>query len=465
MRGSGERNERMVVGLLAGCGMLSSLQFTLVVPILPRVPELLGTTASDASWLITITLLVGVVGTPVVTRLADMYGRRRLLLVAMGLLVTGSLIAALIPGFPAVMVGRALQGFGTAVVPIGIALMSSLVSRERATFGIALMSGTLGIGSALGLAVAGPIVAVAGLPAIFWVSAVIGAAFFVLSLRYIREVPTTPTGRFDLVGAALLTAGLAALLLGISRGQTWGWTSTITLTLFAVAAVTLPAWVAWERRHPRPMIDVRIALSSPILPINLASFVATFGMYANHLLTTQEALAPAATGYGLDAAGAAVGLFLLPSAVVMVVLSPVAARVITRFGSRVALMLGASIMAAAFVFRMLLHSDPIAVMVGSGLVGVGVAFAFASMPSLITASVPSDQVAAANGVNSVVRTLSGAVATALFAFLIAMLPSPVDDSFLSDDALQLAFATAALCGIATVVIAAFLRLPPIKESA
>lgn len=453
-----------MVGLLAGCGMLSSLQFTLVVPILPLVPDLLGTSAADASWLITITLLVGVVGTPVITRLADMHGRRKMLLVAMGLLIAGSLIAAAVPGFVPVMIGRALQGFGTAVVPIGIALMSSLVSPQRATFGIALMSGTLGIGSALGLAVAGPLVAWGGLTTIFWVSATIGSTFFVLILLFVDDSPVARRSRFDFFGAALLTLGLAALLLAISRGQMWRWGSPTTLTLVIVSAAALTLWFLWERNHPMPMIDVRVATSSPILPINLASFVATFGMYANHLLTTQQALAPTVTGYGLAASGATVGLFLLPSALVMVLLAPVSARVITRYGGRASLMLGATIMAAAFVFRMLVPADAMTVTLGSGLVGVGVAFAFAAMPSLITSSVSSDQVAAANGVNSVVRTLAGAVAAALFALLIAVLPAAADDAFLSTDALQLAFGTAALCGIATVLITAFLRLPKTKDS-
>lgn len=445
--------------------MLSSLQFTLVVPVLPLIPELLGTTAADASWLMTVTLLVGVVGTPVVTRLADMHGRRRMLLVAMGLLILGSLIAAVGSSFAAVMIGRALQGFGTAVVPIGIALMNSSVSPRRATFGIALMSGTLGIGSALGLAVAGPLVAWGELPMIFWVSATVGAVFFALILLRVRETATTQGGAFDIVGAVLLTFGLTTLLLGISRGAQWGWTAPITLTMATVAMVAMPVWVMWERRHRHPLVDVRIAMSSPILTINLASFVATFGMYANHLLTTQEALAPATTGYGLAAIGSTVGLYLLPSAVVMVLLSPVAARVILQFGGRTALMLGAGIMAIAFLFRMLVHSDALTVMIGSGLVGVGVAFAFASMPSLITASVPRAQIAAANGVNSVVRTLSGAVAAALFALVITLLPAPVDDSYLSHTALVLSFCVAAACGLATVLIAAFLRLPDPKESA
>ena len=460
-----ERHERLVVGLLAACGMLTSLQFTLIVPILPLIPDLLDTTPADASWLITVTLLAGVVGTPVVTRLADLHGRRLLLLVSMGLLVLGSVIAAVIPGFTAVLVGRALQGFGTAVVPIGIALLSALVSRRRAVLGIALMSGTLGMGSALGLVLAGPLLEWGGLPTVFWCSAIVGAAFCVLIRLRIPEAPTGPARAFDLVGAALLALGLTALLLAISRGQYWGWTSALTLGLALLAALTLAIWMLWERRHPAPLIDVRTAMRPPILPINVASFFATFGMYANHLLTTQEALAPASTGYGLATPTAAAGLFLLPSALTMILLAPFAARVITRFGGQRALLLGSSMMALAFVFRLFLHGGALPVVVGSALVGVGVAFAFAAMPSLITASVPADQVATANGVNSVIRTLSGAVAAALFAFVIAALPSTADPSFLSEEALRLSLGFAAACGVVTAILAAFLRLPLSKEPA
>jgi MFS family permease len=445
--------------------MLTALQFTLMVPLLPLIPELLDTTAADASWLITITLLTGVVGTPVVTRLADMHGRRRMLLVSMGLLVVGSVIAAVVPGFTAVLIGRALQGFGTAVVPIGIGLLSALVSRRRAVLGIALMSGTLGIGSALGLVLAGPLLEWGGLPAVFWCSAILGTLFCILIRSQIPEAPTGPARTFDLIGATLLALGLTALLLAISRGQYWGWSSALTLGFGLCAIATLALWMLWEQRHPAPLIDVRTAMRAPILPINVASFFATFGMYANHLLTTQEALAPASTGYGLEVATAAVGLFLLPSALTMIGLAPLSARVISRFGGQRALLLGSVMMAIAFLFRLLFHGSALAVLIGSALVGAGVAFAFAAMPSLITASVPSDEVATANGVNSVIRTFSGAVAAALFAFVIAAMPSTADPAFLSEQALQLSLGFAAVCGVVTAILAAFFLRPPTKEPA
>lgn len=456
------RRERGVVGLLAACGVLTSLQFTFIVPVLPRIPALLGVSATDASWLVTITLLIGVVATPMLTRLADTRGRRRMLLVTMGAVVIGSLIAV-IPSFATVMIGRALQGCGTAVVPVGIALMSSLVSPRRAVLGIALMSGTLGIGSALGLTLAGPLVEWGGLTGIFWCTAIVAAALGVLVRIRISEPPRGTPVPLDVPGVLLLTLGLTGLLLVISRGQEWGWLSAPTLTLAGVAALSLAGWVPWERRHPHPLVDVRTTLRAPIAPINVASFFATFGMYANHLLTSQEALAPRTTGYGLAIAPDSAGLLLVPSAVTMIVMSPLAARVIDRHGGRASLILGATIMTLAFLFRLAFHAAPFTVVSGSALVGVGVAFAFASMPALITASTAPAHVASANGVNSVVRTFSGAVAAAAFGLVIAALAAPADPSFLSHDALRLSFAVAALCGALTALLAALIRIPRPEE--
>ncbi|MCR2813304.1 MFS transporter [Microbacterium sp. zg.Y1084] len=447
------RGERRIVGVLAACGMLSSLQFTLVVPILPEASRLLGVSAGDAAWLVTITLLVGTVGTPVLSRLADMYGRRRMLLVAMTLLVAGSVLAAAVPTFTAILVGRALQGFAVAVVPIGISLLSALVKRRRAEMGMALISGTLGVGSAVGLALAGSLVTWGGLPAIFWLSAAAGSVFTALVVLFVREAPARDPGRFDLIGAVLLSLGLVALMLVLSRAAAWGPATGTTIGTLAVAASALTGWLLWERRHPSPVIDVRTSLRSPVLQINVASFVATFGMYANHLLTAQEALAPTSTGYGLGLPLTTAGFLLAASAVSMILLSPVAGRMLSRFGGRITLAVGAAVMTAAFVFRLLFHGSVPLVAVGAALVGSGVALAFAAMPALIMASVPAHQTAGANGVNSLARSLSGAVAGAAFALVIMAAPAGPESAYLSASALSWCFAAVAVCAAVTCLLA------------
>ncbi|MEI3849632.1 MULTISPECIES: MFS transporter [unclassified Microbacterium] len=437
------RSARLTIGVLALTGMIASLQFTLLMPALPLVPAELGVPAEDAVWLVTITLLTGTLGTPVLTRLGDLYGRRRMLLLSVGLLVVGSVVAASVPSFTAVLIGRALQGTANAAIPLGIGLMAALLDRTRAVLGIALMSGTLGIGSALGLVLSGVLTAAGGLPAIFWFSAVAGVVVGGLIAMTTRESPRGGPQRFDVLGTALLAVALTALLLLISKGTSWGLTSAAGIVCAVVAVLGFAIWFPWEWRHPRPVVDVRAALRAPVLQINIASFFATFGMFANHLLTMQEALGPVETRMGLGLPEVVAGAVLAPSAVLMILLAPAAARALSRFGGRATLCGGCAVMAAAFLFRAVAHGDVVLVVLGSGLVGAGIAFAFAAMPALITEASPAADVAAANGVNSLVRALSGAVASAAFAFALVSWPATADPDFLSDTGLTASLITVA----------------------
>ncbi|MCH6231648.1 MFS transporter [Microbacterium sp. CFH 31415] len=454
------RRERATIAVLALSGMLSSLQFTLMVPALPDVPAALGVSANDASWVVTITLLAGTVGTPIVTRMADMYGRRRLLLICLALLAAGSALAAVGMTFPTVLVGRALQGFSASIVPIGISLMRDSMSRDRAVGGIALMSGTVGIGSALGLPLSGVLGSVGGLAAIFFFSAGAAALFVPLVWRIVPESPVLERERFDLTGALLLSAGLTALLLAISKGFVWGWTSPPILGCALVFVVAIAAWIPLQLRSPSPIVDLRTSLRRQVLLTNVAALFVTFGMFANHLLTTHEARAPIESGAGLGLPTILGGLTMLPSALAMVGLTPVAARMLRRRGGRETLMLGSAIITLAFVFRLLVHDGVVAVVLGAFLVGIGTAFAFAAMPTLISDAVPRDELAAANGLNSLVRSLSGAVTSSLFAMVIASMPWPGSPEFISGDGLAVAFAVTAAATAVGTAIAFFLPRPP-----
>ncbi len=145
----------MTIVVLSLCGMVSALQFTLVIPLLPEFPGLLDISTSNSSWLVTATLLTAAVSTPVVARMADMYGKRRMLSVALGAMIVGSVICAMEVSFLTMIAGRALQGFGASLIAVGISLLRDKLPPERIGSAVALMSATMGIGSALGLPLAG----------------------------------------------------------------------------------------------------------------------------------------------------------------------------------------------------------------------------------------------------------------------------------------------------------------------
>jgi len=441
------------VPVLSMTGMLSSLQFTLFLPTLPEIPELLSVNANDATWVVTITLLVSTAGGPVIGQLADIYGKRQVLLLSLAMLVSGSVIAAIGQDFLAVLIGRGLQGVAATTIPVGISVLREALGREKSNSAIGFMSATIGIGSALGLPLSGALSELGGLTSLFWFSATAGLIVFLLLVAVVPKSVKKPSRRFDVIGAILLSTLLAALLVAVSKGLVWGITSKELIIVYLVIAVTLPLWLVHSFRVNDPIVDLRLSFSSPVLVINVSSFFVAFGMFANHFLTIHEARAPIESVIGLGLPALTAGFILLPSTVALVALAPVASRLINRFGGRITLALGSLVIAAAYLFRLVAHEGIIAVTLGAFLVGIGSAFAFTAMPSLINDAVSLPQLASANSINSVARSFSGSVVSALLAFLIVAQPNSAATDFISQAGLVTSFGFSAALALAGSILA------------
>jgi MFS family permease len=218
-----------IIAVLATAGLCSSFMFTLMVPIQSRLPELLNASREDTAWVVTSTLLAAAVITPISGRLGDMYGKRRIVLVLVGVMVVGSVIAALSPGIIGIIVGRALQGAIVGVVPLGISIMRDVLHEDRVDSAIAFMSATLGVGGALGLPISALVTERSDWHVLFWMAAGLGVIVFGLVVWIIPVSVLRTAGRFDFIGAAGLAIGLIGILLAISRGNEWGWGSTPVL--------------------------------------------------------------------------------------------------------------------------------------------------------------------------------------------------------------------------------------------
>jgi MFS family permease len=422
--GRARRPTGAIIAVLCLAGTTVSLQQTLVVALLPSFAQLLGVSGDDISWLITATLLTSAVATPVVARLADMYGKRLMMIVCIVVMTTGSLLAALSSGsFALLIIGRALQGFAAALIPVGISIMRDELPRDRVSSAVALMSATLGIGGALGLPLGGLLFGRFGWSSVFWLSVVVGVAILVAVAVVVPESGVKTRGRFDVLGALLLSAALTCLLLVISKGGRWG--GEVMLLLLVIAAVALAVWVPYSLKVSQPLVDLRTSARRPILLTNLASILVGFALMANILGSTQQLQLPAAAGgYGLSAVGA--GLAMVPGGLAMVVFSPVSGRMITSLGGRITLITGCAIMAVAYVGRVFLDHALPSIILGSAVVSVGSAIAYAAMPSLIMANVPITETASANGLNALLRALGTSTASAVIAALLTGLTITVD---------------------------------------
>jgi MFS family permease len=436
-----------LVFTLACAGIMVSAMQTLVVPLIGELPRLLHTSASNGFWAITATLLAGAVTTPVFGRLGDMYGKRRMLLFALGVLILGSIVCALSASLIPIVVGRTLQGCAFCVIPLGISIMRDELPPEKMGSAMALMSSSLGVGGALGLPAAAAVAQHTDWHMLFWGSAVLGMIIFVLVVTLVPESPVRSGGRFDLVGAVGLSAGLICLLLGISKGGDWGWSSGTVLGLLGAAAVVFLLWGRWELRATGPLVDLRTTTQRQVLVTNLVSVVVGFAMYAMSLVIPLLLQLPKSTGYGLGQSMVAAGLWLAPGGIVMMLVSPLSARLSRARGPKISLLVGAAVISAGYWLGLVMMDTPWQVCLIGILIAVGIAFSYAAMPALIMSAVPLSETAAANGLNSLMRSIGTSLSSAVIGVVLAHMTTSLGTPSLNG------FRTAFVIGGGTALLA------------
>ncbi|MFJ2845327.1 MFS transporter [Streptomyces griseofuscus] len=450
-----------VVAALALAGTVAAIMQTLVTPLIAELPRILHTSSSNAAWVITVTLLVGGVCVPVSGRLGDLVGKRRMMLICVVPLVIGSVACALSTSVVPMIVGRGLQGMGMGMIPLGIALLRDVLPAEKLSGSIALVSASMGIGGAIGLPLAAAVAQYADWQLLFWGSAALAVIVGVLIFVVVPDVPAGAKGqRFDAIGAIGLAIGLVALLLAISKGADWGWASGTTLALFAVAVLALPAWGRWELRTRDPLIDLRTTARPRVLITNAASVLIGVGMYSFMLIAPQLLQFPKATGFGLGQSMLAAGLWIAPGGIMMMVISPLGGKLINARGPKLALTCGAVVMAAGYALALPLMGTAWGIMLSGIVINSGVALAYGSMPALIMSSVPLSETAAANGFNTLMRSLGTTIGSAVIGVVLAHMTITLGGYTLASEN---GFRTGLLigCGVALVsaAVASFIPAP------
>ncbi|MEU8967698.1 MFS transporter [Streptomyces monashensis] len=417
--------DRCTIPVLASGGILMAVMQTVVVPLLPDLPRLTGASAAAVSWTVTATLLSGAVLTPVLGRAGDMYGKKRVLTAALVLMTLGSVMCALTSDIGVLIAARALQGAAACVVPLSISILRDELPPERRGSAVALMSSTVGIGAALGLPLAALVVQYADWHTMFWLTGALGALGVAATWWAVKESPVREPGRFDVLGALGLAAGLVCLLLGVSQGGTWGWGSARILGLFLAALVILALWWWQQLRTERPLVDLELVGRPRVGLSHVAALLTGFAFYANSLVTAQLVQTPKTTDYGLGLSIVATGLCLLPGGVTMLLFSPLSARISAACGPRITLALGAAVIACGYAVRIADSRDLWMIIVGATVVATGTTLAYSALPTLILRAVPAGQTASANGVNVLMRTIGQAVSSAAVAAVLVHHSSPV----------------------------------------
>ncbi|MGW9132261.1 MFS transporter [Streptomyces sp. NPDC055681] len=445
-----------VVATLAFAGITAAIMQTLVTPLIAELPQILHTTSSNAAWVITVTLLVAAVFVPVSGRLGDLLGKRRMLIACSVPLIVGSVVCALSSSVIPMIIGRGLQGMGMGMLPLGIALLRDVVPAEKLSSSIALVSASMGIGGGLGLPIASAVAQYTNWRVLFWGSAALAVAVAALIWFLIPDVPAGAKGqRFDLPGALGLGAGLVSLLLAVSKGADWGWGSATTLGLFAAAVVILVGWGLWELRTRDPLVDLRTTARPRVLLTNLASIFVGTAMYASMLVVPQLLQFPEATGYGLGQSMLAAGLWMAPGGLMMMIVSPLGGKLTDARGPKFTLISGVLVIAAGYGLSLALMGSAWGLMLVTIVTSSGVGLAYGAMPALIMGSVPLSETAAANGFNTLMRSLGTSVGAAVIGVVLAQMTTTTGGyTFASEDGFRTALMIGGGVALLGAVIAA-----------
>ncbi|PZE25690.1 MFS transporter [Curtobacterium sp. MCBD17_028] len=412
-------NTTLIVVYLALGGLAYAVLQSLVAPALSTIGKDLGASTSNVSWIITAYLLSASVLTPIFGRMGDMMGKRRILIVVMSLLLVGTVVAALAPNLATLIVARCLQGAAGAVLPLSIGIVRDELPKDRVSVVIGLLSGIFGIGAGIGIVAAGPIVQHLDWHWLFWLPLaliVVGLAGIVFGMP---ESDVRKPGRLDLAGTAILSISLVALLLAVSEGETWGWGDVKTIGLLAVGVVALVVFIVVELRVKAPLIDVRLFRIRGVWTAHVVALVFGFAMYGTFVLVPTLLQLPSFTGYGFGKTASQAGLFLLPTVLMMIVVSPVAGALVRRTGPKPPLVIGGVLLTAAFVLPGLAHDQVWQILVSGILTGAGIGFGLSAASNAIIESVPIEQTGEAISANTVVRTIGSSVGTAIIAALIS----------------------------------------------
>ncbi len=406
----------VVAGLvLATLG--ATLPQSMTAPVIGMTAEAFETTTAEASWTLTIVLVVAVATTPLIGRIGDRYGARRVLLVLLPIVGAGLLLAALAPTIGWVVVARAIQGLGGGVLPLSVAIVRNIVpDRDRAS-AVGLVTATYATGIGFGVVVSGLLADNLGLRALSWVPLLVVALAEVVLVVSLRHVPRVHGVHIDARAAIALAVGVVAILLAVTEAPRLPYPVAWVGGCVAVAVVSLGWWRRRERHSPDPLIGPQGLRRRQVWSTHLTAFLIGAALLGMLVLVPAFAEAPnsAAPADGLSATVTAAGLLLLPATVTMLVVGPLAGILRRWMGARLPVVLG-TVLAAGGALWMLAGARELFGMIGGTvLVGAGIATASAGLINVIVDVVDADQVGSATGVNVVARQLGGAVGAALIA--------------------------------------------------
>jgi EmrB/QacA subfamily drug resistance transporter len=403
--------------LALGVAAFALLQ-SLVIPVLTTVQHELHTSQGTATWVLTAYLLSASIMTPILGRIGDMTGKKRVFVATLIALAAGSLLAAVASSIGVLIVARVIQGIGGGMVPVAFGIIRDEFPARKVTGAVGILASLTAVGAGLGIVLAGPIVNLLGYHWLFWIPMILTVVAAVSAVLFVPESPVRTPGRISWLPALLLSAWLVALLIALSQAPVWGWGSGTVIGLLTGAVVLAAGWVISELRAATPLIDMKMMRQTAVWTNNLVALLIGVGMYATFAFLPEFVQTPAAAGYGFGASITRSGLMLLPSAITMFGVGMFAGRLAARLGGKVLVVAGCLIGSVAMAILAFAHQQQWEIYLSNAIMGVGFGLAFAAMSALVVAAVPHSQTGVASGMNANIRTIGGSIGAAVMASIV-----------------------------------------------
>jgi MFS family permease len=421
----------------------------LVLPVLSTFQHELHTSQNTVTWALTSYLLSASVATPILGRVGDMMGKKKVLVAVLIAVAVGCAVSAMATSIGVMIIGRSIQGVGGAVLPLAFGIIRDEAPANKIPSSISIIGALGAVGAGAGVVLAGPIVNALDIHWLFLIPGVVAAVTALVAIVVIPESTSRAPGHVALAPALALSGWLVALIVAVSEGQQWGWTSVRVLGLVAATVVLFVIWVQLEQRAEQPLIDLQMLRLRAVWSTNLIAFLFGAGLYATFSFVPELVQTPPSAGYGFGADTTASGLFLLPMTVTMFVFGMFSSRAAARIGSKRVLIIGSVATILTCALLTFAHRDQWEIYLASAFLGVGVGLAFSAMSNRIVAAVPANQVGVASGMNANIRTIGGAIGAAVVAAVITSGVAP--GHFPKDSGYRNGFGVLMLAGILAAV--------------
>ena len=403
------RTLRLTLTLLA---TMMSIIGSLGAPLIGTVAQANHISLSSAEWILTATLLTGALATPVMGRLADGHLQRRVVLVALSIVLVGLVMSALSRDFTWLLVGRSLQGLGMGLLPVTMTIARSHLAPPLAARTIASLSVTAAIGVGLGYPVTSVIAQYFDYHSAFWFAAALIGATLILAARVLPDTASHAHRAFDVGGAVLLTVALVAVLSVLGQGEVWGWTSPRSVGIGVAGTLLLVGWCLYEWRRPDPLVNLRQSAHRAVITADASGFMISVSMYLFMPVVVEYVQVPRSAGFGFGSSIFTAGLLLVPLSLGTFTASRFAPLLVRHFNARVTVPLGALLFALAALTFTHEHRTLWEAFVTMGIAGLGGGLTFATMPGYIVRATPSADTGAALGFYQLLRSVGLSIGSA-----------------------------------------------------